>query len=1352
MMNFSRCTSIFDPYQRITEPSFLKISVVPVGSISINSFEHFYNKLKQIQHISHNQLLLKKCTSFEEKCLEFLFCNILKYIDIHSHSEKEKKRKEKKRNEKKRKENKKKLHSLFFCFFFLFTFYFVQPTSNNPNIKQGWERGFIKIQYSKDKTIKNEWEEFQPHKKIWAIVGIANSTIDNEQKKIRKDLTNLIPSNKKKKKKHKRDGNKKGEIYQPIVRCLKIQNKEDGFQNKENKEEENKEQKETKNKKEQKPSIFIPITDDDQKIEQAIKQIVSDVVENLAQIIATPLNNWKPLKVPLKQKFSNEEQKNSNKSQAQYYKWVADHCLLTGLLEDARTHYNKVITTTSSSSDSIWNASSKESIVCLNILQNKYRSKEKLNQNVIDSYREILLIYKKKKIEILKIEAALKFSRFLLETKQIGNRKIGIEILYDLYSHSPNLEIDEMILLYLNLASLYEIIGFKRKVNFFLAQIAYLFKEKGNWKMLHDFLLYSCPILNEIHIQQNPPTTSQSTSTPISTSLEFSLSSEKLSSLKMETLLVKSTNTAEFSNKIKNTKKWINIQIPILFELITASSHLEDYLKLIHYMIYLLQNHRSFLSKSFQKKMIILIQQASNYLPLTTRVNINGFPTILEYNLITKNEEIKLNKIITKENKNQQNKADVFIFSPFANKNKQKSKSEIEVLEYTENEKINLSIILSNPFEFEINIQKIYFNTNSKQFHSFPISLTIPPLTKEFNCILTGKSLLIGDVFKICECIIEIYNLQFIHPIKINKKIKIIKSKPLLKITRIGNSNLNLFEGEYFNTSLLFENIGSKPINKIEISYQIKYDKEQQITENSIYQDFYLPPILSFDEKLIKSNCPLKFNQNFILPLKWCARKNLKKIDILIKYFNQPKPLSNLQKKIENNNDHGDDGDVNHKIGSVNNIEVTVKNENEGDENKNEDENEDENENKNKNEDENDDENENDQQNEDKDDHENEMEDVNYFRISKIPYYLNITSGLSLMNFSLIKPNSTFLKDNYNFKNELQSFISVLELKNFTNMKFHLKIKIMKKSENYNEKSSKLIKNKYNGYNKDGNDCDDQENGYNFSEINKINKNSKNIQQLSNKSLKKQKKIDFQMNNQIFQHCEKRLIFPIQNLLIPKQYSSKIPLEETIENFIQTIHSIPSEEQEKKLSQLVSLKSMLIERINLSWESENNRRGGIFLHNLVIKRENFDILTQKTVGVNLITQENYNINQLQPIEFVINNNRKQEIKVQFNIEIFEKEKILNYLPNSSNSINSKLRKNRKNIEKFFQKDPYISKNLFWMGQTIRKNITINTNDSFSHKLYVSFFEPGEFTLRFNCSSLKKRKYFFISDTKTIKVK
>ncbi|KAJ3424900.1 trafficking protein particle complex subunit [Anaeramoeba flamelloides] len=1249
-MNFSRYTSVFDPYQRITEPSFLKISVVPVGSISIKSFEHFFNKLKQIQHISHNQLLLKK--------------------------------------------------------------------SNNPNIKQGWERGFIKIQYSKDKAIKSEWEEFQPHKKIWALVGIANSTIDIKQKKIRKDLTNLISNNKKKKKKHKRDGNNKGGIYQPIVRCFKIQNKEDENQNKENKE-----QKETKNKKEQKPSIFIPITDDDQKIELAIKQIVSAVVENMAQIIATPQNNWKSLKVPFKQKFSNEEQKNSNKSQAQYYKWVADHCLLTGLLEDARTHYNKVITTTNSSSDSIWNASSKESI-------------EKLNQNVIDSYREILLIYKKKKIEILKIEAALKFSRFLLETKQIGNRKIGIEILYDLYSNSPNLEIDEMILLYLNLASLYEIIGFKRKVNFFFSQIAYLFKEKGNWKMLHDFILFSCPILNEINIQQISPSINQSTST--STSLEFPLSSEKLSSLEMETLLSKSTNPIEFSNKIKNTKKWINIQIPILFELITASSNLEDYLKLIHYIIYLLLNYRSFLSEIFQKKLIILIEKASDYLPLTTRININGFPTILEYNLITKNEEIKLNKIITGENENQQNKSDVFIFSPFANKNKNKNKNEIEVIEYTENEKINLSIILSNPFEFEINIHKIYFNTNSKQFRPFPISLTIPPLTKEFNCLLTGNSLLIGDVFEICECIIEIYNLQFIHPIKINKKIKIIKSKPLLKITRIGSSNLNLFEGEYFNTSLLFENIGSKPINKIEISYQIKYDKEQQITENSIYQDFYLPPVLSFDEKLIKSNCPLNLNQKFILPLKWCARKNLKKIDILIKYFNHSKPLSNLQKKIENYNNHHDDDDDNHKIGGVNNMEITVKNENEGDENKNEDEN--------------DDENENDQQNEDKDDHENEMEDVNYFRISKIPYYLNITSGLSLMNFSLIKPNPTFLKDNYIFNNELKSFISVLELKNFTNMKFHLKIKILKKSENYNEKSSNLIKNEYNEYNKERDGTNNQTNGYNFSEINKINKNSKNIQKLSNKSLTKQKKIDFQMNNQIFQHCEKRLIFPIQNLLIAKQYSSKIPLEETIENFIQTIHSIPSEEQEKKLSQLVSLKSMLIERINLSWESENNRRGGIFLHNLVIKREHFDILTPKTVGVQLITQENYNVNQLQPIEFVINNTRKQEIKVQFNIEIFEKEKILDYLPNSSNYINSKLRKNRKNIEKFFQKEPYISKNLFWMGQTIRKNITINMNDSFSHTLYVSFFEPGEFTLRFNCSSLKKRKYFFISDKKTIQVK
>ncbi|KAJ3439250.1 trafficking protein particle complex subunit [Anaeramoeba flamelloides] len=1181
LINFSKT---LDPTQNLDDPSFIKVSIVPVGLISTNSFNYFSWLIKSITSVKFQDLPLQSNMNKNSK--------------------------------------------------------------GSKNIQQGWNKGKVNIRYLEGKPIENDYRHFQPHKSIKGVIGIADAQSGLTLDQIGQSLG---INNKTVKKKNGKKKNSKGLQREQITRCLIFNSNEnqinDLFESSnKNSKKSGKSKGKSKSKSKSrgksvlteevkgilKKSIF-PISEETIEVEMAITAMVAIIVDNLCEIATTPID--KDLKFSLPNE--NQDSKNFEKYlEGRYWKCIADHCLLAGLLEDSRIHYIQSISYTSSNSDSVYYANTLENLICIDILQELYQNPD-LKKVIIQKYKEILRIYMKKKNQILKIEGIIKYTKFLFNQNDQECKKLGLEALSKCLSNLPELKVEEQILLYTNLASLYEMIGFKRKVSFFLWKTAYLYKKNQNYQLFHNFLLCSCRTFN----------------------LEMLLEKSNYQDKKKKKGFIKKKEYLKMINRedIKPTD-WTNLKVSILLDLIEASHKINEYLKFIYYILYLLQYFREFFSVKLQNNLMASLIQASEHLPLKTNINYVKFPTIVEVDLVPLSKDVVPNKL-----KNDDQTNDVFIFSPFS---KKKSKvPQTIIYPWTKTQNINVSVIFSNPFEFEIKIDRLSFKTTSKSFNSFPMSLIIPPRTKKFKCVLSGKAKKIDDLFEISKIVIEISHLKFQHSVKLLKKIRIVESLPLLKITRVGQPIINSYEGECIESQLIFENIGLEPITKIFIDSEERHRKQIVPDYNTIYNKYYVHKIVEWNAKVIQLQLPLNAGESFVLPLKWCTKLEIKKCTLVIKYYGRDTHNVNPKKLVEP-----------------------------------------------------------------------KKKTNNFFRICKIPYHINCISGISFKYLSIIKPSSSILLKRYKINNNFQNYLIILELKNYSKIPFIINTKILKqKIISSNEKFKENNSDSANLF--DPLKGSSSINNYNFNEENSIYESKIKI----NKFDKKPKKAilnEFHTTIQIEKLEEKRLFVPIQNLCVPKEYLSVIPYDECIEDFIQREHWIPENQQAKRLSQIVSLKSLLLERISINWKTENRRRGVVFFHTLQITKNDFQLLEGSQLYLNFITLPKYSLHQLQLITLKIHNQKNEKITTNLQIQIFYNGNIINQ--NILNNHPQNLKKNKKEIN---NKNNDNENKIFWMGYLSKSDIQIDSNRIFTHQFHVSFLERGKYDFKAICKNTHSNKQF-----------
>ncbi|KAJ3424759.1 trafficking protein particle complex subunit [Anaeramoeba flamelloides] len=955
-------------------------------------------------------------------------------------------------------------------------------------------------------------------------------------------------------------------------------------------------------------------------------------------------------------------------------KTIADLYLLSGFWDKAEERYQEVIDLSRFEDDLIYQAGSIQNLSCINTIKMKEKgislySKEYL-QTISNNLQTAIMKYSKKN-KYLQAETQLKLARFFLEYGGVKERGQAIAILQMVFLHRKVLQNDDKVLLLLGLASLYEFANMKRKFGFFLREIASSLHQQKKTKLSHDFLLYASKYFQ------------------LEGLIDIITGNPSKNYHKMERGLQNQKNETK-NKKITNQQRWVKLQQSLIFELILLAKELQDNLKVITYIIYGLKIFHNKLSKQQQIFFSRDLRKYSKFIAHDTHLNMIGIPKIIDCKIIPYNiDEIP----IEKEKKSD----DVFIFMPFLPDSGEGKN--IEPIVWAENEIINISLTFANPFFFDLEIDEIVLltdhtnqnsslnsNTSSLSlnnndddddddedddddsiFQSFPISAIIPSKSTNFEVIVSGKPIKSNIEIKIINCKISIFNIAFIHPIKLKRSIKVIDSLPKLAVTKIDLDKLSLFNGEETITFLQFHNQGSKKITDIQINKSITKSDYYKKTKNTPYEQFYCSPLIDFNQEIIDKNLPFEPGNQFYLPLKFSIREFVDEIVLKIVYQTELNNKLNFCRGIKIK------FLINYRPGvSLQSFEILRPNPSF---------------------------------------YKKQFGIVN--QSNSFLVLLDIkNNGNTLFKIYCWLDNNIVMGNNRDHKDDNND--------NDGNNKNSIDKEVIGENINKNKTNELNVQNNNSFRNFLISTPKKYEGNFDSWARKLLKKKKKTIL----KSIKKKNNINFFKKFTCEAQSSIRIIIPMSGFQILKNPQSKIPFRKIVENYVQLTHNRPTSEDEKMLLRDLNVKSWFLERLQLYWVSEYKNIGKVLLHSLEINQTHLNLLQPPFLSLNLSIQKNeldnkIILNHFHLMKLSIKNNHLKNVLINFKINVKYGGSIINP------KIISKKHSNKEND---YEKIENLDSKILWLGTFERKNILINSNYNFEHQVYISFLVKGRYIL------------------------
>ncbi|KAJ6251445.1 trafficking protein particle complex subunit 9 [Anaeramoeba flamelloides] len=729
---------------------------------------------------------------------------------------------------------------------------FFSPLPSNKLVNNSdKKRKVAHIKYVTKAYNRNQYQNFQIYKKILGVIGI----IDYENVHEEKNLKMIY-----KEEKRKYIGSGKFRIF--VFGYPKNQYRPD----------------------ESGLKYFFKQTSTLQLI-QSIRIQIKDFIHSIQKTLQNNFLNLKEnsanIYLPYEQQFhsGNNYSQDKHELKRRIKKKKGDYCLLLGYLNEAKYFYTEALQSTKSkaSTYSVTQANVMENLICIKTLRNKNIS-SKFNtiqrKDILDEFRIIIKSYKlKPETKILQIEAEIKFAKYLLlNKKNIEERIEGFDILTNLISIWGSFTNPSTLPLLIHLAKIFEQKGLRRKRAFCFQQIVQLFWSSMNFTRAYEFLLYSAKnyqlegIFKIIQPDQNNET------------LKMNNNNEDNDDQNEND----KTNINYYDKKekkiIKSDRKWAGIQMNILVQLIEVTKKLGYYDKLNLLIIYYLLNFKLEIKPSQQNYFGKILQKTEKLSKKLSFYN-SGFLKIESFNIkleqsgipLLHSDEVSESKIFDQENEDARNRRLIII----------KKKRE-HLIEQLANDTMNLQITLSNPFSFDLEIDRIYIESDWEHFDSIPFSGKLPAKIKQCKLDLPFHSTQECENLILKNIIIEIKNLKFYHPINLSKQLIIYPEIPLLLVEPIGSLNLTLIEGQLYKCFLKFKNCGNKRIDHIDFKYTLGYSQEYEIEDTRILYEKYFPPYLVYYPKSLITFLPLNPQSEFLFPIYFCPNDHISEVSFTI--------------------------------------------------------------------------------------------------------------------------------------------------------------------------------------------------------------------------------------------------------------------------------------------------------------------------------------------------------------------------------------------------------------------------------------------------------------------------------------
>ncbi|XP_065525091.1 trafficking protein particle complex subunit 9 isoform X7 [Lathamus discolor] len=633
---------------------------------------------------------------------------------------------------------------------------------------------------------------------------------------------------------------------------------------------------------------FYPSYDECETVEKRIEDFIESlfiVLESKRLDRATDKSGDKiPLLcVPFEKKdfvgLDTDSRHYKKRCQGRMRKHVGDLCLQAGMLQDSLVHYHMAVELLRSVNDFLWLGAALEGLCSASVIYhypggtggkvgsrraqggslsaeagNRHRpgaqevlidpgaltsnginadtsaeigrAKNCLSpEDIIDKYKEAISYYGKyKNAGVIELEACVKAVRVLAIQKRSMEAS---EFLQNaVYINLRQLSEEEKIQRYSILSELYERIGFHRKSAFFkriaAMQCAAPSIPEPGWRACYKLLLETLP--------------------------GYSLS----------------LDPKDFS---KGTHRgWAAVQMRLLHELVYASRRMGNPALCVRHLSFLLQTMLDFLSDQEKKDVTQSLESYTAKCPGTMEyitlpdglklppVPFTKLPIVRSVKLLNLPTSLRPHKVKSLLGQNVSTKSP-FIYSPIIAHSRGEERSKKIEFQWVQGDVCEVQLMVYNPMPFELRVENMGLLTTGVEFESLPAALSLPAESGLYPVTLVGVPQTTGQitvngyhtsVFGVfSDCLLD--NLP---GVKTNGcTVEVIPALPRLQISTSlprsahtlqassgdeisTNVSVQLYNGEAQQLIIKLENIGTEPLEKLEVTAKTVNTKEK------LYGDF----------------------------------------------------------------------------------------------------------------------------------------------------------------------------------------------------------------------------------------------------------------------------------------------------------------------------------------------------------------------------------------------------------------------------------------------------------------------------------------------------------------------------------
>lgn len=624
---------------------------------------------------------------------------------------------------------------------------------------------------------------------------------------------------------------------------------------------------------------FYPSYDECETVEKRIEDFIESlfiVLESKRLDRATDKSGDKiPLLcVPFEKKdfvgLDTDSRHYKKRCQGRMRKHVGDLCLQAGMLQDSLVHYHMAVELLRSVNDFLWLGAALEGLCSASVIYhypggtggkvgsrrtqggslsaeagNRHRpgaltsnginadtsaeigrAKNCLSpEDIIEKYKEAISYYGKyKNAGVIELEACVKAVRVLAIQKRSMEAS---EFLQNaVYINLRQLSEEEKIQRYSILSELYERIGFHRKSAFFkriaAMQCAAPSIPEPGWRACYKLLLETLP--------------------------GYSLS----------------LDPQDFSKGAH--RGWAAVQMRLLHELVYASRRMGNPALCVRHLSFLLQTMLDFLSDQEKKDVTQSLESYTAKCPGTMEVitlpdglklppvPFTKLPIVKSVKLLNLPTSLRPHKMKSLLGQNVSTKSP-FIYSPIIAHSRGEERNKKIDFQWVQGDVCEVQLMVYNPMPFELRVENMGLLTTGVEFESLPAALSLPAESGLYPVTLVGVPQTTGQitvngyhtsVFGVfSDCLLD--NLP---GVKTNGcTVEVIPALPRLQISTSlprsahtlqpssgdeisTNVSVQLFNGETQQLIIKLENIGTEPLEKLEVTAKTVNTKEK------LYGDF----------------------------------------------------------------------------------------------------------------------------------------------------------------------------------------------------------------------------------------------------------------------------------------------------------------------------------------------------------------------------------------------------------------------------------------------------------------------------------------------------------------------------------